>query len=42
MIVVALLLIVAALMIGYDGWVAYQRYAKGEAPKAAPAPTGDD
>ncbi len=38
MIVVALLLIVAALMIGYDGWMAYQRYAKGEAPKAAPAP----
>jgi carbon starvation protein len=39
MIVVSLLLIVAALMIGYDGWQAYQRYAKGgEAPKAAPAP----
>jgi carbon starvation protein len=42
MIVVALLLIVAALMIGWDGWQAYQRYSKGEAPKAAPAPTGDD
>ncbi len=38
MIVVALLLIVAALMIGWDGWQAYQRYSKGEAPKAAPAP----
>ncbi|HKZ69698.1 MAG TPA: carbon starvation CstA family protein, partial [Anaerolineales bacterium] len=41
MIFVALLLIVAALFIGYDGWQAYQRYAKGEAPRAAPAPTGD-
>ena len=41
MIVVAVLLIVAAVMIGYDGWQAYQRYAKGEAPKAAPAATGD-
>jgi carbon starvation protein len=39
MIVVALLLVVAALLIGYDGWQAYQRYAKGgQAPKAAPAP----
>jgi carbon starvation protein len=41
MIVVALLLIVAALMIGYDGWQAYQRYAKGETPAARPAPAGD-
>jgi hypothetical protein len=41
MIVVALLLIVAALMIGYDGWGAYQRYAKGGTAAAAPA-TGDD
>ena len=41
MIVVALLLIVAALMIGYDGWQAYQRYAKGETPATRPAPAGD-
>ncbi len=41
MILVALLLIVAALMIGYDGWQAYQRYAKG-GTQAAPAATGDD
>jgi carbon starvation protein len=41
MIAVSLLLIVAAVMIGYDGWQAYQRFAKGEAPKAAPAATGD-
>jgi carbon starvation protein len=38
MILVAILLIVAALMIGYDGWQAYQRYSKGGAPAAAPAP----
>jgi carbon starvation protein len=38
MILVAILLIVAALMIGYDGWQAYQRYSKGSAPAAAPAP----
>ena len=41
MIAVSLLLIVAAVMIGYDGWQAYQRYTKGEMPKAAPAATGD-
>lgn len=41
MIVVALLLIGAALMIGYDGWAAYQRYSGGEASRPAPAPTGD-
>lgn len=38
MIVVAILLIVAALFIGYDGWTAYQRYSKGAAPAAAAAP----
>ncbi|MBI5291841.1 MAG: carbon starvation protein A [Chloroflexi bacterium] len=37
MILVSLLLIVAALMIGYDGWKAYQRYGQG-ATTAAPAP----
>ena len=41
MIVVAILLIVAALFIGYDGWAAYQRYAKGGTPVAKPAAAGD-
>jgi carbon starvation protein len=41
MILIALLLFVAALIIAWDGFQAYQRYAHGEAPKAAPAPTGD-
>jgi len=41
MIVVAGLLFVAALMIGYDGWQAYQRYGRGERPAARPAPAGD-
>ena len=40
MILVSILLIVAALFIGYDGWKAYQRYAKGEAPRTAPAAAG--
>lgn len=40
MILVSALLIVAALFIGYDGWKAYQRYARGERPTAAPAATG--
>jgi carbon starvation protein len=40
MIVVAILLIVAALLIGYDGWKAYQRLSKGEKPTTAPAATG--
>jgi hypothetical protein len=34
MIIVAVLLIVAALLIGWDGYNAYQRYARG---KMAPA-----
>lgn len=41
MIIVAALLIVAALFIGYDGWQAYQRYARGETPAARPAAAGD-
>jgi carbon starvation protein len=41
MIIIAALLFVAALIIAWDGYQAYQRYARGEAPKAAPAPTGD-
>ena len=40
MIIVAILLIVAALLIGYDGWKAYRRYSKGAAPTTAPAPAG--
>jgi len=40
MIIIAILLIVAALLIGYDGWKAYQRLSKGEKPTTAPAATG--
>lgn len=40
MIVVAVLLVVAALLIGYDGLKAYQRYSKGAKPTAAPATAG--
>src|SRR5512135_579692 len=38
MIIIAVLLIVAALLIGWDGWKAYQRLSKGEKPTTAPAP----
>lgn len=38
MIVVAGLLVVAAVLIGYDGWTAYNRYTKRGAPKPATAP----
>ncbi len=41
MILVAALLFVAALLIGYDGWMAYQRYAKGGKPAPAAAGAGD-
>jgi carbon starvation protein len=41
MIIIALLLFVTALIIAWDGYQAYQRFAKGEKPRAAPAPTGD-
>jgi carbon starvation protein len=41
MIIVAFLLLIAAVMIGYDGWQAYQRYAKGAPRKEARAGTGD-
>ena len=37
MILVSALLVVAAVLIGYDGWQAYQRYASGAPPKRAPA-----
>lgn len=38
MIAVALLLVVAALIIGYDGWRAWQRQRPAGAPAAEPAP----
>jgi carbon starvation protein len=38
MIIVAILLVVAAVLIGVDGWQAYNRYSKGGAPQAAAAP----
>jgi carbon starvation protein len=41
MIIVAVLLVVAALFIGYDGWQAYQRYARGGMAKQAPAAADD-
>jgi carbon starvation protein len=41
MIIVAVLLVVAALFIGYDGWQAYQRYSKGGEVKQAPAAADD-
>ncbi len=37
MIIIALLLFVTAIVIGWDGWQAYQRYAKGGTAKKAPA-----
>jgi carbon starvation protein len=41
MIIVSVLLFIAALLIGWDGYQAYQRYGRGEKPGMAPAPTGD-
>jgi carbon starvation protein len=41
MIAVSILLIVAALLIGYDGWLAYQRFSKGAAQAARAATAGD-
>jgi carbon starvation protein len=37
MIVIAILLFITALVIGWDGWQAYQRYAKGGTAQKAPA-----
>jgi carbon starvation protein len=37
MIVIAVLLFITALVIGWDGYQAYQRYAKGGKPQKAPA-----
>ncbi len=42
MILIAILLFVAAIFIGWDGYQAYQRYSKGEAPKKQPAPAAAD
>jgi carbon starvation protein len=41
MIIVAILLVVAAIFIGYDGWQAYQRYSKGGEARKAPAAADD-
>ncbi len=41
MILIAILLFVAALMIAWDGYQAYQRFARGEGPQVAPSPAGD-
>jgi carbon starvation protein len=41
MIIVAILLVLAALFIGYDGWQAYQRYASGGKAQKAPAAADD-
>ncbi len=39
MILIAILLFLTALVIGWDGWKAYQRYAQGGTPQKAPAAT---
>ena len=41
MIIIAILLFVAALFIGWDGYQAYQRYAKGGMVKQAPSAADD-
>jgi hypothetical protein len=41
MIIIAALLFVAALLIGWDGYQAYQRYTKGGEAKKAPAAADD-
>jgi hypothetical protein len=41
MIIVSVLLFIAALLIGWDGFQAYQRDSRGEKAGMAPAPTGD-
>lgn len=41
MIIIAILLFVAALFIGWDGYQAYQRYAKGGGAKKVPAAADD-
>jgi carbon starvation protein len=39
MIIIAILLFLTALVIGWDGYQAYQRYAKGGSAKKEPAAT---
>jgi hypothetical protein len=41
MIIIAVLLFVAALIIGWDGYQAYQRYGRGKQAKQAPAAADD-
>jgi hypothetical protein len=41
MIIIAILLFVAALFIGWDGYQAYQRYAKGGMQKKVSAAADD-
>jgi carbon starvation protein len=41
MIIISALLFVAALLIGWDGYMAYQRYSKGEVERKAPAAADD-
>ena len=41
MIIIAILLFIAALLIGWDGYQAYQRYGKGQQAKQAPAAADD-
>jgi hypothetical protein len=41
MIIIAILLFVAALFIAWDGFQAYQRFARGSGPQVAPSPAGD-
>lgn len=42
MIIIAIFLLIAALLIGWDGFQAYQRYGKGGAAAKKVAATGDD
>lgn len=41
MIIVSLLLFIASILIGWDGYVAYRRFSQGATPTVAPASTGD-
>ena len=41
MIVISILLFITALIIGWDGYQAYQRYAKGGEARQAPAAADD-
>ncbi len=41
MIIIALLLFVAAVLIGWDGWKAWNRYGPKAVPAPAPGPAGE-